>query len=694
MEVDGGGDGGGSGGGGGGGEGGSGVSMEMEKKNMPEGEPKIKRRMKTPSQLEILEKTYAMETYPSEALRAELSVKLGLTDRQLQMWFCHRRLKDRKLPTEKRQKKSFSPSAAAGPSGGSADEMILDDADVAKEPGSGLSLFGNMDLLQQQQRVVHKVGSAVPRISSELPSMRRFYEPPLAISEQRAIAFVEAQLGEPLREDGPILGMEFDPLPPGAFGAPIGLSDVLRATRPKNAEVLVVSSVTGVSADRSSAEPKCTCHLEPNALLLVFFVLDLSFQDDEGASRALLEYQFLPEKPSARNDAHERAGAPHYYGPPTDNQNARVPLPIGRSLMRSNEQVSSGYTIQSQMPSLLSQQGRQGHHLSPASGEVGIASRVTPSLNVNTDAHYLVQPLNGLSNHIVTPDRRIIYDEERLERKRKSEEARIAKEVEAHEKRIKKELEKQDILRRKKEEQMRKEMERQDRERRKEEERLLREKQREEERYQREQRREMERREKFLQKEYIRAEKMRLKEEMRREKEAAKLKAANDRAAARRIAKESTEMIEDERLELMELAALSRGLSSILALDAETLQNLDMFKDKLPEFPPKSANLKRPFRLQPWTDSEENVGCLLMVWRFLINFADVLGLWPFTLDEFTQAFHDCAYAWGFDLLTGSATDSSLTWPEVLRQFALSAGFGPKLKKQSMELPHFHDEHEA
>ncbi|KAK4386337.1 Homeobox-DDT domain protein RLT2 [Sesamum angolense] len=353
MELDGGGDGGGSGGGGGGGEGGGGLSMEVEKKNMPEGEPKVKRRMKTPSQLEILEKTYAMETYPSEALRAELSVKLGLTDRQLQMWFCHRRLKDRKPPPEKRQKKSFSPSAAAGPSSGSADEMILDDADVAKESGSGLSLFGNMDLLQQQQRVVHKVGSAVPRISSELPSMRRFYEPPLAISEQRAIAFVEAQLGEPLREDGPILGMEFDPLPPGAFGAPIG------------------------------------------------------------------------------------------------------------------QQKPSGQTYDVKL------------YESPESKQ-------------------------------------------------------------------------------------------------------------------------------------IKAEKMRLKEEMRREKEAAKLKAANDRAAARRIAKESTEMIEDERLELMELAALSRGLSSILALDAETLQNLDMFKDKLPEFPPKSANLKRPFRLQPWTDSEENVGCLLM----------------------------------------------------------------------------------
>lgn len=28
------------------------------------------------------------------------------------------------------------------------------------------------------------------------------------------------------------------------------------------------------------------------------------------------------------------------------------------------------------------------------------------------------------------------------------------------------------------------------------------------------------------------------------------------------------------------------------------------------------------------------------MWKFLVTFADVLGLWPFTLDEFVQAFHD------------------------------------------------------
>uniref|UniRef100_A0A2N9I1Z3 Homeobox domain-containing protein n=1 Tax=Fagus sylvatica TaxID=28930 RepID=A0A2N9I1Z3_FAGSY len=57
------------------------VGSEGEKKKPPEGENKTKRKMKTASQLEILEKTYAAEAYPLEALRVELSTKLGLSDR-------------------------------------------------------------------------------------------------------------------------------------------------------------------------------------------------------------------------------------------------------------------------------------------------------------------------------------------------------------------------------------------------------------------------------------------------------------------------------------------------------------------------------------------------------------------------------------------------------------------------------------
>ena len=79
----------------------------------------------------------------------------------------------------------------------------------------------------------------------------------------------------------------------------------------------------------------------------------------------------------------------------------------------------------------------------------------------------------------------------------------------------------------------------------------------------------------------IQAEKMRQKEELRREKEAARLKAANERATARRVAREYMELIEDERLELMELAASSKGLSSIVSIDSDTLQQLDMFRGLL-----------------------------------------------------------------------------------------------------------------
>ncbi|OMO49340.1 hypothetical protein CCACVL1_31069 [Corchorus capsularis] len=77
------------------------------------------------------------------------------------------------------------------------------------------------------------------------------------------------------------------------------------------------------------------------------------------------------------------------------------------------------------------------------------------------------------------------------------------------------------------------------------------------------------------------AERMRQKEELRKEKEASRIKVANERAIARKLAKELMELIEDERLELMELAASSKGLPSTLSLDFEILQNLDAFRDNL-----------------------------------------------------------------------------------------------------------------
>ncbi|KAJ6935585.1 homeobox-DDT domain protein RLT1 isoform X2 [Populus alba x Populus x berolinensis] len=621
-----------------------------------EGQSKPKRQMKTPFQLETLEKAYATETYPSEEMRAELSEKLGLSDRQLQMWFCHRRLKDKKETPVKKQR-----NTAPLP------DSPLEEMRVGAENGSdyGSGSGSGSSPLSESRKVILDDGH----------TMRRYYDSsPQSVMELRAIACVEAQLGEPLREDGPILGMEFDPLPPDAFGTPI-------------ASITEQQKRMGYSYEDKVYE-----------------------RHDAKSSK---------DHASIRSDAYGLTQSP-YQDSPVDTLRGRA-SPFGAG------QISRAR--------LVSQQDKRGHVFSSPQRDDDYLLQRDTFANNRTSAQSNSHPIMGPENPNVFSDAQTFHHdtELRLERKRKIEEPRTVRDVEAYENRMRKELEKQDILRRKNEERMRKEMERHDRERRKEEERLMRERQREEERLLREQKRELERREKFMQKEYLRAEKRRQKEELRREKEAVKRKAAMEKATARKIAKDSLDLIEDEQLELMELAAASKGLASIVNLNYDTLQNLDSFRDLLITFPSESVQLKKPFGFQPWLDSEENIGNLLMVWRFFITFTDVLGLWPFTLDEFVQAFHDYdsrllselhvallkliikdiedvartpsfglginqyytanpegghpqivqgAYKWGFDIRNWQQHLNPLTWPEILRQLALSAGFGPKLRKRN------------
>ncbi|KAF7803410.1 homeobox-DDT domain protein RLT1 [Senna tora] len=691
--------------------------------NSNEGQSKPKRQMKTPFQLESLEKAYALETYPSEAMRAELSEKLGLSDRQLQMWFCHRRLKDKKeMPPKELPQKKPSRKAVAPMPDSPTDELRMGTElanDYGSGSGSGSSPFARSDLR-------NVVSRGVPG----------YYESQQSIMERRAVACVEAQLGEPLREDGPILGIEFDPLPPDAFGAPIAVTE--QQKRPN-------LGFDGKVYERHDV------------------------RSNKVMTRAFHEYPFLPNHSSIRSDAYGQLAQSHLHDPmdvPT-----RAP-----SLVVKNEQLPRVHAAQghSSRVRLSSQQVKQEiSYSSPLRDDDAAPPRESyTNINIGMNSHFSDHPIVAPENPFALPGGPAFHSDAvlRVDRKRKSDDSRTAREVEAHEMRIRKELEKQDNLRRKSEERMRKEMERQDRERKKEEERLMRERQREEERTKREQKREIERREKFLIKENLRAEKRRQKEELRKEKEAERRKAALEKAVARRIAKESMELIEDEQLELMELAVASKGLSSIINLDLDTLQNLDMFRDSLCVFPPQCVKLKRPFAIQPWIKSEENVGNLFMVsafvylyksvkvndfncafifdishvWRFLITFADVLELWPFTLDEFLQAFHDYdsrllgeihvallkviikdiedvartptglgmnqngaansggghpeivegAYAWGFDIRNWQKHLNQSTWPEIFRQLALSAGFGPQLKKRSVTWSYANDKDEG
>nr|XP_043622905.1 homeobox-DDT domain protein RLT1 isoform X2 [Erigeron canadensis] len=616
-----------------------------------DGSKKPKRQMKTPQQLLMLEQTYASEMYPSEAIRAKLSEDLGLTDRQLQMWFCHRRLKDKK----EGDKKEGTPKRAIGEgSGGERTELMNSSRQgmMVVDRGGG-SDHGSRSRSRHESWSRSGSGSGSESDSSQFEEPvvhSRAYE----LTQQkmmirRIIECVEVQLGESLREDGPALGIEFDEPPPGAFGSPI----VVKKRH---------------SQARHSYDGSLFEQPDPRPI----------------------------KEPVAHNIKHE------LYGSVSGLYDSPVVYPSDQRLVLQNG-LPPAYAAPGQLKgaSLLMPKGEMGH---------------------------LPSPMND--NDFIQPNEEVLQ----MWRKRKSDDGVPGREGHS-EKRMKKELEKKDLLRKKMEEQIKREMEKQDRERRKGEERLLRERQRQEERFQREERREMERREKFLQKESLKAERRRQKEEQRKEREAIKQKAAAEKAAARKIAKESMELIEDERLELLELAVSGKGLNSIVSLDYETLQNLDSFRDLLCVFPPKSVQerLKRPFSIHPWIDSEENVGNLLMVWRFCMTFADILGLWPFTLDEFVQALHDYdsrllgevhiallrliirdiedaartpsggpgtnqytvanpegghpkivegAYNWGFDLRNWLKHLNPLTWPEVLRQFALSAGFGPQLKKDT------------
>ncbi|KAH9321847.1 hypothetical protein KI387_016486, partial [Taxus chinensis] len=718
--------------------------MEVERERK---DSNTKRKMKTPTQLDILEKTYANDNYPSEPVRAELSLQLGLTDRQLQMWFCHRRLKDKKPKKDKdkdkdKEQPAPTPSPPPPPPPPPAPAPVPAPAPAPVHAHAlplMVNYYSDYDARRQRSSKPNYEEGAWTKKSQALALQH------LSSAEFRAIASVEAQLGEPLQEDGPILGVEFDPLPPGAFDSPIvpiseqykqgghhyeKLFDGQDARFNKRSSVLLNSEHVPLATPSSGKRKIAIGNVPPI--------------HTQTGTRAPQEYQFLPEQPSGRHDTYERATKSRFYENRFEGLGSNVPsLSTAGNLLHRHDQLTAGCNFQNQISnsSILPQENRPGHIFSRDNVDYEGLQQKDSYTGFGFDGHYGAHQGLGADDAYLQTEKHALYqdqDQARIEKKRKNEEARIAKEVEAHEKRIRKELEKQEIMRRKMEE-------KQDREKRKEEERMMREKQREEERMHRENRRLIERREKILQKESKRAEKMRLKEDLRREKEAARQKAANERATARKLARESMEHIEDERLELMEAAASAKGLSSIFLLDNDTLQQLEGYKGILGLFPPKSVKMKTPFAVRPWTDSQQNVGNLLMVWRFIITFADVLGLWPFTLDEFVQAMHDydsrllgeihvsllktivkdiedaacatsnvlganqnnvslaggghpqlveAAFAWGFDIREWHQHLNPLTWPEVLRQFALAAGFGPQWKKCKLLHEHLRDENEG
>ncbi|XP_028803973.1 uncharacterized protein LOC114759039 isoform X1 [Neltuma alba] len=224
-----------------------------------------KRKLKTPAQVYALEKFYNEHKYPTEEMKLELAEEVGLTEKQVSGWFCHRRLKDKRLLKDE----AFAngrPDISSGviqdhgsglgqDSCGSTKHCDYRHLDPKEVESRGL--YGGHDILvsdmayERRNHYSENVG-AMDETSSESSSSLQekdsydaepsgYLTPdgalptkiPKAATNMRykpsgylkvkgeienpVITSVKKQLGRNYREDGPLLGIEFDPLPPGAF---------------------------------------------------------------------------------------------------------------------------------------------------------------------------------------------------------------------------------------------------------------------------------------------------------------------------------------------------------------------------------------------------------------------------------------------------------------------------------------------
>ncbi|KAI4340527.1 hypothetical protein MLD38_025353 [Melastoma candidum] len=234
---------------------------------------RIKRRLKTPQQLAGLEEFYSEHKYPTEEMRFKIAEQLGLTEKQVSGWFCHRRLKDKKLlrdesNAEGRQDRSsgVNQDHACGPRQDSCGSTKQADrrfeprevesrrlyrpnsspADLtfelkgqygenfaAQEDTSSGSSSASRDRFCAQGvehygrgRFGAKNEVLDPNPSNGKSTMDMRYKPSGYLKrkggvENPTIIAVKRRLGRHYQDDGPVLSIVFDPLPPGAFESPI-----------------------------------------------------------------------------------------------------------------------------------------------------------------------------------------------------------------------------------------------------------------------------------------------------------------------------------------------------------------------------------------------------------------------------------------------------------------------------------------
>ncbi|WOL00823.1 hypothetical protein Cni_G09536 [Canna indica] len=220
-----------------------------------------KKQWKNPSQVQILENAYAVSRNPSAAVKEELAKLTGLDYKQVQYWFGNRRYIDRHGPRRYR----------------SANDN--DGRYVKLEAVSSTSMSSSSTLIGPAMLQTDVATEMTPEL-------------------QRVVKHIEKELGYPMRQDGPILGVEFKPLPPGAFGAPLVNPSQKRETMSAcNGNVAERPNVVLVKAETSlPILEKCSvAKLSNNGTLVT---QDIDQLHPNGSPKALQEYQFFPMQPS------------------------------------------------------------------------------------------------------------------------------------------------------------------------------------------------------------------------------------------------------------------------------------------------------------------------------------------------------------------------------------------------------------
>ncbi|XP_019098378.1 PREDICTED: homeobox-DDT domain protein RLT3-like, partial [Camelina sativa] len=161
---------------------------------------------------------------------------------------------------------------------------------------------------------------------------------------------------------------------------------------------------------------------------------------------------------------------------------------------------------------------------------------------------------------------------------------------------------------------------------------------------------------------------------------------AVDREVFKETCQTTSILVDDEELEMRERQERGNPLTCSCHHSSSGSHGCFLCKDLLPKFPPNSVQMRVPFGLHPWNSFPETVKKLFKVVHFLYTYSVTLDICPFTLDEFTRAFHDKVESQILILDLWKDSLNSLTWTEILRQILVAAGYGSvKGAVQSEEL---------